>query len=187
MGINEDYIIIENNGIGYKIYTSGSTITNIPKASENIIIYTIQIVRDDFIGLYGFLTRQELDLFNMLLKVNGVGPKAALSLLSISNPDNLKKAIVLGDEELIKKAPGIGKKTAQRILLELKDKIDVDEEIEDMLVGNTQVVSEKIKREALQALMSLGYSEKEGNKALKSVEGKTVEDLIKNCLKYLMN
>ncbi|WP_035290890.1 Holliday junction branch migration protein RuvA [Clostridium sp. KNHs214] len=187
MGINEDYIIIENNGIGYKIYTSGNTITNIPKASEAITIYTIQIVRDDFIGLYGFLTREELSLFNLLLKVNGVGPKAALSLLSISSVANLKKAIVLGDEGLITKAPGVGKKTAQRIILELKDKIDMDGILEAAESKEDKPIDDKIRREALQALVSLGYSEKEGNKALKSVEGDNVEELIKNCLKYLMN
>lgn len=187
MGINEDYIIIENNGIGYKIYTSGNTIANIPKASERITIYTIQIVRDDFIGLYGFLTREELDLFNLLLKVNGVGPKAALSLLSISSVANLKKAIVLGDEGLITRAPGVGKKTAQRIILELKDKIDIDEVLEESDSVVHKTIDDKIRREALQALISLGYSEKEGNKALKAVEGDNVEDLIKNCLKYLMN
>lgn len=185
MGMNSDYIIIENNGIGYKIYTSGSTMINMPQKSDEVIIYTIQIVKDDGIYLYGFLTKDELELFNMLLKVNGVGPKAALSLLSISNVENLKKAIASKDEVLIKKAPGIGKKTAERIILELKDKINVQNL--DLSCNDEKNIDEKIKNDTLAALINLGYSEREANKAINSVEGNSVEEVIKNCLKYLMN
>ncbi|WP_373898571.1 Holliday junction branch migration protein RuvA [Haloimpatiens sp. FM7315] len=187
-GINEDYIIVENHGIGYKIFTSGTTMTTVPNINDEITIYTMQIVREDFIGIYGFMTREELELFNLFLKVNGVGPKAALSLLSISSVDGLKKAVVLKDEVLITKAPGIGKKTAQRIILELKDKILIEEEsIDEIESMKNNSINDKICMETVQALISLGYNEKEANKALKSVEGDTVEDLIKNSLKYLMN
>lgn len=122
-GMNKDYIIIENNGIGYRIYTSGSTIAKMPKMYDEVKLYLQQLVRQDFIGLYGFLTKEELDLFNLVLTINGVGSKAALSLLSISSVNNLKYAILSGDEKTLIRAPGVGKKTAQRIILELKDKI----------------------------------------------------------------
>ena len=94
VGINKDYIIVENNGIGYKIFTSGATMSSMPKAGEEIMLYLEQIVREDFLGLYGFDTKEELEMFKLLLTVGGVGPKAALSLLSISRVNNLKYAIL---------------------------------------------------------------------------------------------
>ncbi|WP_446897540.1 Holliday junction branch migration protein RuvA [Clostridium sp. LBM24168] len=187
-GINRDYIIVENNGIGYRINTSGSTIANIPKIGDNIMVYVMQIVREDFIGLYGFLTREELSMFNLLLGVNGIGAKAALSLLSITSVNNLKYSIITGDEKTIIRAPGIGKKTAQRIILELRDKIDskvIDGEDEYLTTGEKR--SEDDIAEALEALISLGYSDKEASRALHSIDRKnSVEDIIKDALKFLM-
>ena len=124
IGINKDYVVLENNNIGYKIFTSGNTMATMPKVGEESILYIEQIVREDFIGLYGFTTKEELEMFKKLLSINGVGAKASLSLLSISTVNNLKYAILSGDEKHITRAPGIGKKTAQRIILELKDKIN---------------------------------------------------------------
>lgn len=184
-GIKKDYIIIENNGIGYKIYTSGSTISNMPAVDEKVLIYTQQIVREDFIGLYGFITKEELDMFNLLLTINGVGAKAALSLLSIATARNLKRAIVSKDEKLLVKAPGIGAKTAARIILELNDKISKSEDIKNDFDENN--ILENVPSEAKCALVSLGYSEKEADSALKNVDGNdTLENIIKNCLKFLM-
>jgi holliday junction DNA helicase RuvA len=189
-GINKEYIIIENNGIGYKIYTSGSTMAEMPKIDEEILLYLEQIVRQDFIGLYGFKTRDELEMFNKLITINGVGAKAALSLLSIASMDKLKYSIVSSDEKTIVKAPGIGKKIAQRIILELKDKIDINEAImdtedEEMII---QIAANKHSLEAMQALMALGYSEKEAQKALNNVDkNDSLENIIKNSLKILMN
>lgn len=188
IGINKDYLIVENNGIGYKIFTSGSTIAKMPGVNDNVTIFVQQIVREDFIGLYGFLTKEEINMFNLLLSINGVGAKAALSLLSISSVDNLEYAIVTGDEKTLCRAPGIGKKTAQRIILELKDKIKITA---DKLQNDENEVSmqdENMIMEALSALLSLGYSEKEAKDALKKVNHEdTIEVVIKNCLKYLMN
>ena len=188
IGINKDYIIVENNGIGYKVFTSGATMADVPEAGEEIILYSEQIVREDFIGLYGFDSREELDMFKLLLNVNGVGPKAALSLLSISRVNNLKYAIMTGDEKHICRGVGIGKKTAARIILELKDKLQPDElldgafEDETGSPENTMVISE-----ALSALLALGYSEKEAEKVLKNIDkNDTVENMIKNALKALM-
>lgn len=187
-GINEEYIIIENNGIGYKILVSGSTISRLPKVNENVLIYLRQIVREDFIGLYGFFTKEERELFDILLTINGVGAKAALSLLSISSVVNLKYAIATGDEKTIIKAPGIGKKIAQRIILELKDKLDMNFEDSLETAIDTNEKNERVLNQALAALVSLGYSEKEAEKAIKIADkNETLENIIKACLKYLMN
>ena len=189
-GINKEYIIVENSGIGYRIFTSGSTLAKLPKLEEEVIIYIQQIVREDFLGLYGFLSREELDMFNILLTINGVGAKAALSLLSISTVDNLKYAIMIGDEKHVVRAPGIGKKTAQRIILELKDKFKGDELLEGsentIDIDMNNIYSNNI-NEALSALMALGYTEKEAQKAVGMANvDKSVEDIIKECLKMLM-
>lgn len=187
-GMTKDYIIVENNGIGYKVFTSGSTLAKTPKIGEEILLYLQQVVREDFIGLYGFLTKDELNMFKLLLTINGVGAKAALSLLSISNVTNLKYAIFSGDEKTITKAPGIGKKMAQRIILELKDKVKSEEfinadNIDADVQENTGAASE-----ALEALIALGYSEKEAQKAVSSIDNKdSLENIIKNALKFLMS
>lgn len=191
IGINKDYVIVENNGIGYKVFTSGATMAEMPKVSEEVMLYLEQIVREDFIGIYGFSTREELDMFKLLLSINGVGAKAALSLLSISRINNLRYAILMGDEKHLCRAPGIGKKTAGRIILELKDKIktddvvdgvDIQEGFNDIAPSNANVVGE-----ALGALLALGYSEKEAETALKKVDKtQTVENIIKESLKVLM-
>ena len=189
-GIIKEYIIVENNGIGYKIFTSGTTLAKLPKIDDEVTIYIQQIVREDFIGLYGFLTREELDMFNILLTINGVGAKAALSLLSISTVDNLKYAIMIGDEKHVVRAPGIGKKTAQRVILELKDKFKADELLDNkdasIDIDMNNIYSNNI-NEALSALMALGYTEKEAQKALGSADvEQPVEAIIKECLRMLM-
>lgn len=190
-GINKDYIIVENNGIGYKIFTSGATMSSMPKVDEEVMLYLEQIVREDFLGLYGFDTKEELEMFKLLISINGVGAKAALSLLSISRINNLRYAIMMGDDKHLCKAPGIGKKTAGRIILELKDKIKKENLAEDIeRFGDFEdIVSENANNiaEALGALLALGYSEKEAELALKKVDkSDSLENIIKNCLKVLM-
>jgi len=185
--IEKEYIVVECGNIGYKIFTSGSTISNMPVKDEPVQIFTHQIVREDFIGLYGFLTKEERAMFNLLISTNGVGPKAALSLMSISSVSTLKYAIITDDEKLITKAPGIGKKTAQRIILELKDKITVGESIPIMGVENPGDIHNEKLSEAVGALIALGYSDKEAEKAMEKVDRtKSVEEIIKYCLKVLM-
>lgn len=191
MGINKDYIVVENSGIGYKIFTSGATMSSVPECGEEVILYVDQIVREDFIGLYGFDSKEELAMFKLLLTVNGVGPKAALSLLSISRLNNLKYAIMTGDEKHICRGVGIGKKTAARIILELKDKLQPDELL-DIAVDSNEDNNEENNlmalSEVLSALIALGYSEKESEKVLKTIDKtETVENMIKNALKALMN
>ena len=185
--IEKEYIVIECGNIGYKIFTSGSTISDMPDIDQPVKIYTHQIVREDFIGLYGFLTKEEISMFNLLISINGVGPKAALSLMSIANVSTLKYAIITDDDKLITKAPGIGKKTAQRIILELKDKINLGEAIQDGVVINPIDIDNEKLSEAVGALMALGYSDKEAEKALEKADrSKNIEEIIKQCLKILM-
>ena len=190
-GISKDYVVIELNNIGYKIFTSGNTMSNMPKVGEEVLLYLEQIVREDFIGLYGFTTREELEMFKLLLSINGVGAKAALSLLSISTVNNLKYAIMMGDEKHITRAPGIGKKTAQRIILELKDKLKPDEltsEEGQLIEGINENSDYSFNiNETLSALMALGYTEKEAHKALEKVDKTlSIENMIKESLKLLM-
>lgn len=191
MGINKDYIVVENSGIGYKIFTSGATMSSVPECGEEVILYVEQIVREDFIGLYGFDSKEELAMFKLLLTVNGVGPKVALSLLSISRLNNLKYAIMTGDEKHICRGVGIGKKTAARIILELKDKLQPDELLDIAVDSNEDNNGENnlmAVSEVLSALIALGYSEKESEKVLKTIDKtETVENMIKNALKALMN
>lgn len=186
-GVNRDYIVIENSNIGYKIFTSGTTLANMPELKDFVTLYIQQLVREDFIGLYGFLTREELIMFNQLLSINGVGAKASLSLLSISSVNNLKYAILTSDEKSLTRAPGIGKKTAQRIILELKDKLKGENEVLNNDRGTSATTENNNIAVALEALISLGYSEKEASAALKMVsQEEPIEIIIKNSLKQLL-
>jgi len=190
VGISKDYIVVDNNGIGYKIYTSGSTMAKMPKTSESVLLYIKQIVREDFIGLYGFLTKDEIDMFILVISINGVGSKAGLSLLSICSVSNLKYAIVSGDEKTLIRAPGIGKKIAQRIILELREKIHIEQSSINNLsqISGSDLIEDRKLIEVLGALISLGYSENEAEKALKAInKEQSLENMIKDCLKYLMN
>lgn len=187
-GIFKDYVSIENGGIGYKVYTSGNSMAMMPGIDEETVLFLTQIVREDFIGLYGFTTRDELELFSILITINGVGAKAALSLLSASSPGNLKVAIVNENESLLLKAPGIGKKIAQRLILELKGKLKIEDFSGMDETSKKKAMSDNISNEALAALMTLGYTEREAKMALKHVkEDQSIESIIKDALKYLMN
>lgn len=191
IGINKDYVIVENNKIGYKIFTSGATMSEMPKIGEEIMLFLEQIVREDFIGLYGFINKEELEMFKLLLGINGVGSRAALSLLSISRVNNLKYAIITEDEKHICRAPGIGKKTAARIILELKDKLKKEDMIIEKQVdgsfNNAENTCNINLNEALGALLALGYTEKEAESAIKKANKEdSLENIIKGCLRVLM-
>lgn len=187
-GIFKDYVSIENGGIGYKVFTSGNSMAMMPGMDEETTLYLMQIVREDFIGLYGFTTREELELFSILITINGVGAKAALSLLSASTPMNLKFAIVNDNETLLMKAPGVGKKIAQRLILELKGKLKIEDFSGMDEISKKKALSENISNEALAALITLGYTEREAGNALKHVDdNQSIEGIIKDSLKYLMN
>lgn len=191
----EDMIVVEAGGLGYNIHVPVSVLEALPKAGTQVQIYTSLQVREDAMTLYGFLTRQDLQMFKQLLGVNGIGPKAALGLLSALRSDDLRMAIISGDAKAISRAPGIGPKTAQRVILDLKDKI----KMEDILPGGMDPGSgaeavpaasgmEGAGKEAVKALVALGYSMTEAGKAVRQVEiteTMTVEDVLKASLRYL--
>jgi len=187
-----DYIIVDVNGIGYKIFTSLSTIQSLKEVGSEVKIYTYLQVREDNISLYGFASIEELKMLELLLKVSGVGPKVALSIISNISPSKFSLAIITDDEKTLAKVPGIGKKTAQRIILELKDKIkkeqkDISSYSEDS--DNVDIDKKDTKAsEAIAALMVLGYTALEASRAVSAVysDELDLEDSIKNSLKKLV-
>lgn len=186
VAIYEEYIVLENNGIGYRIYTSSNSIYDLELGKEDIQMFTEFIVREDANLIYGFTTEEELQMFNLLLKVSRIGPKVALGVLSTLQPGEIKKAIKIEDIATLCEAPGIGKKTAERLILELKDKID-DIEVLDLKEAPMVNLDRKKEREAIEALVSLGYSTYEIEGILKEIDTSEleVEDIIRLALKKL--
>lgn len=174
--IAEDNVVIECNGIGYNINVSFSVVQQLPGIGAEVKIYTYTCVREDAFILYGFLTQDDLWIFKKLITVNGIGPKGALGILSVMSADDLRFAIIAGDAKAIAKAPGIGAKSAERIILDLKDKINqsFQNRQQDMLVApgaslqGTSVQNEA-KNEAMEAMVALGYSATDVIKALNQI------------------
>ncbi len=193
MEIFEDSIVVENNGIGYNIRIPGSIIDSLEGIGQNVKIYTYTYVREDAFLLYGFLTRDDLNVFKLLIGVSGIGPKGALAILSVMTPDDLRFAVLGEDDKTIAKAPGIGKKTAQRLIIELKDKLNLEDAFALKTEHADQAQSElnlknTVKNEAVQALVALGYSSGEALKAVNNVEvtdETTVEEVLKASLKQM--
>ena len=191
--IYEDRVVIDVNGLGFNVFVSSKTLMNLPGHDEYVKLYTYTSVREDAILLYGFLTRDELELFKKLITVNGIGPKGGLSLLSYLSADELIFAILSSDIKVLSQASGIGKKTAERIVLDLKDKLSYKgngiPEKETTVKGkeSTQITNSN-QNEAVQALIALGYSSAESYKAVNSVEcdlNSDVETILKEALKLL--
>ena len=190
--IGEDFIIIESQNIGYEIKISMSAIQNLPSIGESIKIHTYLYVREDAMLLYGFLTRDDLEIFKKLITVNGIGPKGALGVLSTITPDELRFAIIADDVKTISKAPGIGKKTAQKLILELKDKLKLKDYMDSVTteVDNSVTLSSNIKNDAISALVTLGYTSTEAVKVIRTInitETTTIEEIIKSALGKLAN
>lgn len=188
----DDFIIIETNNIGYEIRIPMSAMQSLPSIGEMVKIHTYLYVREDAMMLYGFVTRDDLEVFKKLITVNGIGPKGALGVLSTITPDELRFAIIADDVKTISKAPGIGKKTAQKLILELKDKLKLKDYVDSIsadIGDNGQVaVASDVKNDAIAALVTLGYSSTEAIKAIRTLEitkMTTVEDIIKGALKKL--
>jgi len=183
-----NYLVMDVNGVGYKAHTPASVYYDLPKLGEEIKIHTYLHVREDIMQLYGFLNSNDLELFELLINVSGIGPKAGLSILSSIKPDKFKAAINAEDLIILTKIPGIGKKTAQRMVLELKDKLTLDPAQETTTDNYFSLESETIQN-ALEALLALGYHRTEAKRAIDGVTGKqansTVEILIKESLKLL--
>lgn len=189
--VNTDSIVIENQGIGYQVYVSLQALEELPAIGMEVKVYTYLYVREDAMVLFGFPDREDLKMFQMLLTVSGVGPKGALGILSALSGDDLRFAILSGDSKAIAKAPGIGAKTAQRVILELKDKVSLEDAFETKtahIAGGNVTVNGTVKNEAIQALVALGYSSSEAMKAVSQVEisqEHKVEDVLKLALKHM--
>ncbi len=187
---SNDSIIVEAGGIGYRIFTALSTINSVGQLSSSVKIYTHYYVREDIAALYGFHTQEELELFDMLISVSGVGPKAAISMISTLSPSRFALAVVAQDAKSLSRAPGIGPKMAQRIILELKDKISKEQLTAGIQQEEGPVLQEGAQSsaaEAVSALMVLGYSSFEASGAVNKAyrEGIGVEELIMLSLKSL--
>ncbi|RHV66500.1 Holliday junction branch migration protein RuvA [Clostridium sp. OM02-18AC] len=192
----EDTVVIESGGIGWNIHVPLSVLDRLPHVGEQMKVYTSFQVKEDSMTLYGFLSRQDLKMFNQLLGVNGIGPKAALGILSSLTPDDLRMAIIAEDAKAIAKAPGIGPKTAKRVILDLKDKISMDDVLPLQFAGgpaeaNVAAAASGVDgagKEAIEALVALGYSPTEATKAVRQVEikeGMNAEAVLKASLKFL--
>ena len=191
--IGNDYIVVDVNNIGYLVKVSLRVIEGLPGVGNQIKIHTYTYVREDVLALYGFLSKDDLQMFLLLLGVNGVGPKGALGILSMFSAQELRLAIISQDSKTISKAPGIGAKTAQRMLIDLKDKVSVEETFEKMgeqsvNVISTQTINSGARGDAIEALTALGYSASESMKAVNAVEiteDMTSDAILKLALKHL--
>lgn len=189
-----DCVVVENNGIGFNVKTSATTIDNMPYGTGNTVkLYTYLHVREDAMNIYGFLTKDELELFKLLLNVSGIGPKGALGILSAISADDLRLAVLAEDVTLIKKCPGVGAKTAQRLIIELKDKLKIEDAFEIAINNSKNKKPEQdntifIMNDAVEALVALGYSGKDAINAVKKVDdiqNKSSEQILKESLKNL--
>ena len=180
--------VIETGGIGYLIFCPVSTLAQLDKLQEKYRLYTYLNVKEDLMQLYGFYTKAERDMFLRLISVSGIGPKVACSVLSFMSAADLAVALITDDVRTLSKVPGIGKKTAQRLILELKEKVDTNEAFNaaDMAV-NLKPFENSAQQEALHALIALGISQSEASRALANVakEGATAEELIKSALRSM--
>lgn len=187
--INDSNIIVECYGVGYEIMVPASIIPELPRIGDNVKIYTYQYVREDILDLYGFLTKDDLNIFKLLITVNGIGPKGALSILSVIRPDDLRLYVLSDDVKAIQRAPGIGGKTAQKLIIELKDKLSLSDVI-DKSFDNAIVspVAGNARDEAIEALVSLGYSSSEAIRAVRDIPSGNDMDsemLLREALKKL--
>lgn len=184
--IYDNYVVVEAFGIGYEIMVPASIVPELPSMGNDVKIYTYQYVREDSLDLYGFLTKEDLKVFKLLITVNGIGPKGALNILSVIRPDELRLAVISDDVKAIQKAPGIGNKTAQKLIIELKDKLT----FEDVVLKSDNVINagNSPKDEAIEALVALGYSSSEAVKAVRGVDNADTmdsESVLKAALKKL--
>ena len=182
-----NYVVIDNSGIGYKIYMSLVAIEKLPDVGETQKVYTYYHVREDNISLYGFLSNEELRMFELLLSVSGIGAKLALQILSAISPSSFALAVISNDVSKIVKIPGIGSKTAARIVLELKDKLKTEEAISKNEKIEKAIHIDDKDNEAITALQVLGYTRKEIEKTIEHIdtENSSVEEIIRKALAIL--
>ncbi len=195
--VYEDGIVVETGSIGYNIMVSGNVIGMLPGIGSEVKIHTYTHVREDAFLLYGFLTKDDLEIFKKCITVSGIGPKGALAILSVMDADSLRFAIISGDAKAIAKAPGVGARTAERLILELKDKVKIEDTLvgHEIAMGNTSAMQgveatgvNAMKKDAVEALVALGYSSAEALKAVNQIEdltGLDSEAILKAALKYI--
>lgn len=190
--LEEDKAIIDVGGVGYGVCMSGQAMGKLPPVGREVKIHTYLNVKEDAMQLYGFLTRDDLTVFRLLIGVNGIGPKGGLGVLSALSPDDLRFAVLSNDVKAICAAPGIGKKTAEKLILELRDKLKLEDALDHIAAGTEvpgdSAVCSEIQSEAVQALVALGYGSTEALKAVRQVEiqeSTEVEDVLKLALKYM--
>ena len=186
--------VIDVSGVGYNVGISAYTADRLPGKGEPVKLYTYLSVREDAMQLYGFLSKDELDFFKLLISVSGIGPKGGQAILSVMTPDDLRFAILAGDSKAISKAPGVGKKTAERLVLELHDKISAEDITEGHVSGDADsllAATDEPQNEAIEALVALGYSGTEAAKAVRKVitasgvQADDTEAILKLALKEL--
>ena len=193
VAIEKDKIVVDVHGVGWGIYMPEQSMGRLPAIGEEVKIHTYLNIREDAMQLYGFCTRDDLEIFKLVIGVSGIGPKGGLSILSSLSADDLRFAVLSGDAKAISAAPGIGKKTAEKLIIELKDKLNLQEVLDNQMNGENLSTSNgssgtnEIQSEAVQALVALGYGSTESLRAVKKVttECKTVEEVLKAALKNL--
>ena len=190
--VNTDHILIDVGGIGYMIYIPAQSLNYLPGIGEMLKVHTYLYMREDAMILYGFLTKDDLEMFKLLITVSGIGPKGGLAVLSTLSSDDLRFAVLSGDSKAISKAPGIGSKTAQRVIIDLKDKLSLEDAFEKKLEHENEKINvssnSQVKNDAVMALNALGYSSTESLKAVSKVEitdDMDVEDVLKAALKHM--
>lgn len=192
VAVEKEKVIIDVGGVGYGIFMPESAMGLLPQMGNEVKLYTYLNVREDAMQLFGFLTRDDLEIFKLLIGVSGIGPKGGLSILSKLTADDLRFAIMSGDSKAISAAPGIGKKTAEKVIIELKDKLDIEQilnpsDSETKSAIKMDSSANEVQSEAVQALVALGYGSTESLKAVNKVnlENMTVEEVLKQALKNL--
>ena len=190
--VNTDHIVIDVGGIGYMIYIPAQSLNYLPGIGEMLKVHTYLYMREDAMILYGFLTKDDLEMFKLLITVSGIGPKGGLAVLSTLSSDDLRFAVLSGDSKAISKAPGIGSKTAQRVIIDLKDKLSLEDAFEKKLEHENEKINvssnSQVKNDAVMALNALGYSSTESLKEVSKVEitdDMDVEDVLKAALKHM--
>lgn len=191
--IDAQKAIVDVGGVGYGVFMPQQALSLLPPPGNEVKLYTYLNVKEDALQLFGFLTKDDLEIFKLVIGVSGIGPKGGLNILSCMSPDDLRFAIMSGDAKAISAAPGIGKKTAEKLILELRDKVDIEDVLNSAAQGEEagqfrgEEAESGMQAEAVQALVALGYGNAESLRAVRktSPECRTVEDILKEALKYL--
>ena len=192
MAVEEEKVIVDVGGVWYGIFMPAQSVGRLPQIHNEVKLHTYLHIKEDAMQLYGFLTRDDLKVFKLVIGVSGIGPKGALNILSNLSADDLRFAVLSNDVKAISAAQGIGKKTAEKLIIELKDKLSMDDVLKHMAVEEktvSGVQNNGVQAEAVQALAALGYGNTEALRAVRQAEvtaGSTVEDILKQALRFMM-